>query len=152
MVSPNSQSKSIVEIDGRSYFLVDQDLSKGDRRGDGTFTAEFFMEVDGGRRKEKRLLYEPSHQSIMHKNVSGLKKVKLSTALSVDASKTGKKAGLVLGNEMVSSKKPERKGACVRVRKTPCEENVTGRLIVGVQEQVTHGLNVGICAPPTPDS
>ncbi len=87
----------------------------------------------------------------MHKSVSGLKKVKLSTALSVDASKTGKKGGLVLGNEMVSSKKPERKAACVRVRKTPCEANVTGRLmIVGVQEQVTHGLNVGICAPRLP--
>ncbi len=45
---------------GQSYFVVDKDLSKGDRRCDGilTLTADFFRDGDGERVKKKRLLYE----------------------------------------------------------------------------------------------
>ena len=38
---------SIVELEGHNYFVVDQDLSKGDRRSDGPSMATFFN-VDAG--------------------------------------------------------------------------------------------------------
>jgi hypothetical protein len=36
----------IVDVDGFSYFVVDKDRSKGDRRSDGKFTSDFFKIVD----------------------------------------------------------------------------------------------------------
>jgi hypothetical protein len=36
----------IVDVDGFSYFVVDKDRSKGDRRSDGKFTTDFFKIVD----------------------------------------------------------------------------------------------------------
>ena len=38
---------SIVELEGHNYFVVDQDLSKGDRRSDGPAMATFFK-VEAG--------------------------------------------------------------------------------------------------------
>ena len=37
---------SIVDVDGYSYYVVEKDLSKGDRRCDGKFMSDFFMVVD----------------------------------------------------------------------------------------------------------
>ncbi len=52
---------AMVEEEGSRYFVVDQDLRKGDRRGDGQLMADFFR-VDGSERlKKQRLLYDPSH-------------------------------------------------------------------------------------------
>jgi hypothetical protein len=36
----------MVDVDGFSYFVVNKDRSKGDRRSDGKFTSDFFKIVD----------------------------------------------------------------------------------------------------------
>jgi hypothetical protein len=38
---------SIVEMKGHQYYVVDQDLSRGDRRSDGPALSNFFI-VEGG--------------------------------------------------------------------------------------------------------
>ena len=38
----------IVEVKGHKYFLIDQDLSKGDRRCDGPALSTSFFSVEGG--------------------------------------------------------------------------------------------------------
>jgi hypothetical protein len=43
----NSESETcnIVDLDGVKYFVVDRDVSKGDRRCDGKFMSDFFTVV-----------------------------------------------------------------------------------------------------------
>ena len=41
-------ANKIVEKEGYSYFVVDKDYAKGDRRCDGKFMADFFTVVDTG--------------------------------------------------------------------------------------------------------
>jgi hypothetical protein len=48
-------------VAGSTYFVVDQDLRKGDRRGDGQLMADFFRVDVSERLKKQRLLYDPSH-------------------------------------------------------------------------------------------
>ena len=58
---------AMVEVEGSRYFVVDQDLRKGDRRGDGHLMADFFRVDDSERLKKQRLLYDPSHGIIRQK-------------------------------------------------------------------------------------
>ena len=60
----DSHPVPMVEVEGSRYFVVDQDLRKGDRRGDGQIMAEFFTVGNGERLKKRRLLYDPSHGCI----------------------------------------------------------------------------------------
>lgn len=60
----DSNAIAMVEVEGSRYFVVDQDLRKGDRRGDGQIMAEFFTVGNGERLKKPRLLYDPSHGCI----------------------------------------------------------------------------------------
>jgi hypothetical protein len=60
----DSNATATVEVEGSRYFVVDQDLRKGDRRGDGHLMEAFFTVGNGERVKKPRLLYDPSHGSI----------------------------------------------------------------------------------------
>jgi hypothetical protein len=42
----SSDAVGIVDVDGYSYYVVDRDPSKGDRRCDGKYMSDFFMVVD----------------------------------------------------------------------------------------------------------
>jgi hypothetical protein len=44
--STEDRNALIVDLDGFSYFVVDKDRSKGNRRSDGKFTSDFFKIVD----------------------------------------------------------------------------------------------------------
>jgi hypothetical protein len=44
--SAEGHAMGIVDFDGFSYYVVDRDVSKGDRRGDGKFTSNFFTVVE----------------------------------------------------------------------------------------------------------
>jgi hypothetical protein len=44
--SSERETSDIVDVDGFTYFIVDRDLSKGDRRCDGKFMSNFFTVVD----------------------------------------------------------------------------------------------------------
>ncbi len=59
--STECSATTIVEVEGSSYFVVDNDLRKGDRRCDGRLMEDFFTVGDGERVKKKRILYEASH-------------------------------------------------------------------------------------------
>ena len=40
--SAEGDAIAIVDVNGFSYYVVDSDLSKGDRRGDGKYMSDFF--------------------------------------------------------------------------------------------------------------
>jgi hypothetical protein len=44
--SSERETSTILDVDGFTYFVVDRDLSKGDRRCDGKFLSNFFTVVD----------------------------------------------------------------------------------------------------------
>ena len=44
--SSEKETSNIIDVDGCAYFVVDRDLSKGDRRCDGKFLSDFFTVVD----------------------------------------------------------------------------------------------------------
>ena len=44
--SSERETSNIVDVNGFRYFVVDRDLSKGDRRCDGKFLSNFFTVVD----------------------------------------------------------------------------------------------------------
>jgi hypothetical protein len=44
--SSESESCNIIDVDGFQYFVVDRDVSKGDRRCDGKFMSDFFKVVE----------------------------------------------------------------------------------------------------------
>jgi hypothetical protein len=70
--STGNEAVSIVEVGGSRYFVVDKDVSKGDRRCDGQLMADFFTVVDGARVKTKRILYDASH--VKDRSTAGKKK------------------------------------------------------------------------------
>ncbi len=45
--SSESETCNIVDVDGVKYFVVDRDVSKGDRRCDGKFMSDFFTVLIG---------------------------------------------------------------------------------------------------------
>ena len=58
--SDESMATTSVEVDGSSYFVVDRNMAKGDRRSDGRKMVDFFVVEGGERAKKQRVLYEPS--------------------------------------------------------------------------------------------
>jgi hypothetical protein len=44
--SSESKSCNIVDVDGFQYFVMDRDVSKGDRWSDGKFMSDFFTVVE----------------------------------------------------------------------------------------------------------
>ena len=44
--SSEKETSNIIDVDGCAYFVVDRDLSKGDRRCDGKFMSNFFTVDD----------------------------------------------------------------------------------------------------------
>ena len=99
---------AMVEVGGSRYFVVDQDLCKGDRRGDGQSMSDFFTVYDGERLKKQRLLYDPSHGSIRPKKGKVRKSeeaVDLLNVVSDDAATANGDAIISLEKGRLSSRK-----------------------------------------------
>jgi hypothetical protein len=60
-----------VEVDGTSYFVVDRNVGKGDRKSHGRKMVDFFMVEGGERSKKQRVYYDPSHGRVGPKSNVG---------------------------------------------------------------------------------
>ena len=80
--STECSAPTMVEVEGSSYFVVDTDVSKGDRRCDGRLMEDFFTVGDGERVKKKRIFYEASHACVSE-GLNVMKKKDAHVALNV---------------------------------------------------------------------
>ncbi len=106
-----SNAVAMVEVEGSRYFVVDQDLGTGDRRGDGQLMAAFFTVENDERLKKPRLLYDPSHSCIRQnsKGRTSEEAVDLQNVLTGDAAmRNDEDAVIRLDEGCLSSKKGNR--------------------------------------------
>jgi hypothetical protein len=126
---------AMVEVEGSRYFVVDQDLRKGDRRGDGQLMAEFFTVENGERLKKPRLLYDPSHGCIRQNSKvrKGEEAVDLLNVLTGDAAMRNDEDGVIrLEEGRLNSKNVNENGIIEGINEKSGEPNASS---TGVQEQ-----------------
>ena len=131
----DSNAVAMVEVEGSRYFVVDQDLRKGDRRGDGQLMAAFFTVDNGERLKKPRLLYDPTHGSIEQKPKvrKSEEVVDLLNVLAGDAAMSNDLDSVIrLEEGRLSSKKGKRKGKFFGINKRLGKANASTS---GVLEQ-----------------
>jgi hypothetical protein len=131
----DSNAIAMVEVEGSRYFVVDQDLRKGDRRGDGQLMAEFFTVENGERLKKPRLLYDPSHGCIRQNSKvrKGEEAVDLLNVLTGDAAMRNDEDGVIrLEEGRLNSKNVNENGIIEGINEKSGEPNASS---TGVQEQ-----------------
>ena len=126
--SDESMATTSVEVDGSSYFVVDRNMAKGDRRSDGRKMVDFFVVEGGERAKKQRVLYEPSQgrvrlQSKVLKSV--LADDNVVAQLNEDATTITEKGVERLDTERVSGNKATEVLECVESTMGRVETNAT---------------------------
>ena len=163
------QSKAITtnEVNGSSYFVLDRNVGKGDRRSDGSKMADFFEVGEGERLKKQRVLFNPSEGRVVPKSTVDKREFVDDNCahFNKDPPKTTVNAGVSLDFESVSPHKATDIWQCLKTTMGREQTNMTasgGQELVECKESepVTpsppqlrdQGIESGTpCPPPVPD-